>query len=806
MPYCAGGYVVAARRYRTGDHAQLIGNVYNVRVDLGQISDGRRFDAPRCEVHQRGPTLPQNDQLQVGLSQFRGSQGSDLPTVKPWCYLAREGEPMLGLFKRVRNTDPRAVRRQLVAAADAARDTRRWADAIHSYASALELDATDPGLHVQHGNMLKEHGDRAAAEIAYRTALALNPDNADTWLQLGHVLRMLGRPIDAVDAYREALLHDPGFNDAKRELIALGARDMIPSSVVEMGPGGAEFAAAVTMLREAGRRLEEGARLAAHPTRSYNEFRHCFPVLPPPVEPGYERSGQVLVKVDGRARSAAEVRLTLRSLIDQTDRDWYAQVTVDAALVDHPVASIANVDDRIAIASQFHETRSSPGTTLVLRAGTSLDAQAIAWFVYCHARTGCAAIYSDHDFAEEPWSGPRILFSPVLQPQFDRHWFGSGLTPPAAVFVGDAAARCLHDENYGQVLCDIAAAGGRVVHLPRILATVVDVEAGVRDAPADPIAVASIDPRPRTVSPEPHRSHDGKISVIMPTRDRADLLEKAVETLIATAQRPDLLEIIVVDNRSVEDETHSLFAKLKRTSGVSVIPFDEPFNWSRINNIAAKEAATGHLLVFSNNDTQMLSTGWDAVLADALADPDVGLVGARLLYPDRTVQHVGILFGMNDGSPMHEGVGAEEADPGPLGRWVRRRNVAAVTGAFMAMTRQTWLATDGFDELDMPLGYNDVDMCLRVRALGREVLYEPALLLIHEESKTRGHNVTRSQVAWDRGELRILHQRWQDHLFHDPALNPHWDRHSQPFTCFREPSLGEILARLDRRAEPPVVR
>jgi GT2 family glycosyltransferase/tetratricopeptide (TPR) repeat protein len=709
---------------------------------------------------------------------------------------------MLRHVKKIRRAGKRSACRRLVALGDAARDRQHWQEAARAYAAALAEDPVNSGIHVQHGHALKEGGARTAAEAAYRAAIAIDPNKADTWVQLGHVLKLLGRGAEAVEAYRQALLREPALTAAKMELVALGAREMIPQEAAEPGLGGVELAAAAATLRDAGRRFEEGARLAAHPTRSFNDFRHSFPVLAPPPAPDRARLGMVLVAIDARGRSAAELKITLESLLAQTDPEWRAHVCVDADLIGHPVASLAAVDPRVAFSIDPAEPAPADGA-LFLRAGTVLDRHALAWLCFCHLRTGCAAAYSDHDLAEESWREPRLHYGPVFQPQFDPHWFGSGLTPPAMLFVaGRQVAQGSHG-HYGHALCDIAAAGGTIVHVPRLLATVVDVETPVRNASPDtpqmgatPV-VALVSDRGTRV----RRTPAGRISVVIPTRDQADILARAVETLRATTARPDRVEIIVADNRSVEPATRALLARLE-ADGVRTLPFDEPFNWSRVSN-AGIDQATGDHLVLLNNDTEMLTAGWDEIVLDRLAEPGAGIVGARLLYPDRQVQHAGIVLGMGDGSPVHEGVGARESDAGPLGRWLRARNVAAVTGAFMAMRRETWKEAGGFDEVALPLGYNDIDMCLKVRANGRDVLYEPALLLIHHESKTRGLNVTRSQVAWDRAELRALHARWGDALFRDHTLNPHWGRHGRPFDCYREPSRLEILEHVDGGWQPP---
>ena len=678
--------------------------------------------------------------------------------------------------------------RRLARRADAARDARRWETAAAGYSASLRMDATRAPIHVQHGHMLKEAGDREGACRAYDRALAIDPDDWDAWVQRGHVLKLLGRPEEAVAAYSRASALAPAAASPRAELIALGARDAIPDAA-EVAAIDAAAVAAREAARTLDRTVREARELSNWPSRAFDDFRRAYPILPPPPDPAAVEAAPIAVIVDGRGMLAAQVRCTLDGLLDQSCPDWTATVLVNDAIAGHPVASIAAIDRRIAFVTEPAWTYPKSGS-LRLRAGMLIDARAIEWFRFAIALCAPAAAYCDHDHAEQDWRGYKRHFDPVLQPRFDPFWFETGRSAPALIYVaGEWVNTAGRDDNNGRVLCAIAAAGGRITHIPRLLATVV--AAGAATAPPDPAppVAPSVPPR-RIEAMIPDQI--ARIVAVIPTRDQPALLERSVTTLAELAHRPDRLEIVIVDNRSLEVGTASLLTRLTATHGVRVMPLDEPFNWPRANNLAVR-SSDAPILLFLNNDTEMLTRGWDDILAEHLSRPEVGIVGARLLYPSRTVQHAGILFGMNDAPPAHEAVGAAEDDPGPDGRWVRPRSAAAVTGAFMAMRRDTWLTAGGFDELAFPVGYNDVDMCMKVRAAGKRVLYAPDLLLIHYESVTRGHNVTRSQVAWDLAELRALHARWGSALFDDPSLNPHWNVHGAAFRGYREPTPREIV-------------
>jgi hypothetical protein len=190
------------------------------------------------------------------------------------------------------------------------------------------------------------------------------------------------------------------------------------------------------------------------------------------------------------------------------------------------------------------------------------------------------------------------------------------------------------------------------------------------------------------------------------------------------------------------------------------------------------------------------------MLRRLLAEPEVGAVGARLLYEDMTIQHAGVLCGQEN-LVGHEGVGAAAEEPGPLGRWQTLRAAGAVTGAFLGCRQDAFAAAGGFDEQALPVSFNDVDFCLKLRAAGLTVLYEPRIALIHYESKSRGHDDA-DPVKQERAEAEQsrLIERWGEALQVDPGWNPHWSRWTRPFAALREPSPAEIARHLAASCAP----
>lgn len=151
--------------------------------------------------------------------------------------------------------------------------------------------------------------------------------------------------------------------------------------------------------------------------------------------------------------------------------------------------------------------------------------------------------------------------------------------------------------------------------------------------------------------------------------------------------------------------------------------------------------------MFANNDMEMLSDGWDLEVRRLLAIDGVGVVGARLLYPNDRVQHAGIVMGALNGEPLHEGLRTSRNERGPLDRWVRRRPATAVTGAFMAMRRSVFDQVGGFDAENFAVSCNDVDFCLHAGVAGWTILYAPEFILHHHECVSRGHSNTEAKKS-----------------------------------------------------------
>lgn len=339
-----------------------------------------------------------------------------------------------------------------------------------------------------------------------------------------------------------------------------------------------------------------------------------------------------------------------------------------------------------------------------------------------------------------------------------------------------------HGDWEHDLLLRVTERTGRVAHVAEVLCHRHHPPAGAPDPAAAPGAGAVTAALRRrgveatvAAGPEPgtwavRRRVEGRptVTAVVPFRDAAPLLRACVDSVLGTATGDGVdLDLVLVDNGSTEPETLTLLDRLARRPEVTVQRDPRPFNWAALNNAAA-EGARGDVLLFLNNDIEARRPGWLAALTAQALRPDVGVVGARLLYPGGRVQHAGVVLGLG-GAAGHVLAGLPGDRPGYLGMAVLTRDCSAVTGACLATRREVFEAMEGFDE-DLGLDVNDIDYCLRARELGLAVLYEPQAELVHHESPSRGTSGS------PKDQLRFL-ERWQDVVVAgDPFLNRHLTR------------------------------
>ena len=405
-------------------------------------------------------------------------------------------------------------------------------------------------------------------------------------------------------------------------------------------------------------------------------------------------------------------------------------------------------------------------------------------------------IYSDEDKIDENGRRSNPFFKPDWNPEL---FLGQNYINHLGVYrlkllreIGGFREGFEGSQDYDLALrCIEKLRPDQVRHIPRILyhwrmisgslAAIPDAKPYAKEAARRALAQhGERIGRPGVVVPCPENTESHRVihalpkpaplaSIIIPTRDRVELLERCVESIRARTDYP-AFEIIVVDNGSEEERTRAFFRRAERENAIRVLDETGPFNYSRLNNHAAA-AAHGDLLVFLNNDTEIDDPGWLTEMVSHALQPEVGAVGARLWYPDGTLQHGGVVVGLG-GVAGHAFPHIPRGHPGYFNRAMLQQNCSAVTGACMVLRKAVFEELGGFDEVNLGVTFNDIDFCLRLAERGYRVVWTPYANLIHHESASRGHQRTPEEQAQFLREAGYMQEVWAARLLRDPYYNP----------------------------------
>lgn len=586
-------------------------------------------------------------------------------------------------------------------------------------------------------------------------------------------------------------------------------------------------------------------RLATSPLDQYDGYRRTHYVQTARALRAMEEAVAAMARrplvtlclhVGAGGLTPAQAAGLLASLADQPYPEWEALVLCDSATVP---------EDEVAILRSQVESGVEAGRIAVLAAPAPGMAQALGhlagrWrgevvglvgqplrlapdalvqVARAVLRSGPLLVYGDHDEMRPDRDGEPVFDSPVLKPAFDYQMLLSynyvgGLFFMAAEPLAALCADLPEEGDCAYALLLAFAARfpqGPVRHLPRVLHHLLRPEGsepllgtgrslprdravverhlarrGIAAAvaeitvPASPLAI----PATRVDWPLPDPAPT--VSVIVPTKDRFLLIAPCFESLVASRSRyPGTVEIVIVDHESTCQETVAFLNAARAVQDVAVLGYAGAFNWAAINNFAVRHAR-GEVLVFLNNDMTVISPDWCRELVSCALLPEVGAVGARLLYEDGTYQHAGVVLGV-DGGAIHEHAGEAPTAGGYLGRTEIRHATSAVTGACLATRRPVFEAVGGFDAMNLKVTFNDVDYCLKLRERGLEVVYTPFASFYHFESRSRGFDITFEKQERARAELETLRRRWPERIARDPFYNAHFSRHARPFARLGPP-------------------
>ncbi|WP_233101776.1 glycosyltransferase family 2 protein [Variovorax sp. IB41] len=268
------------------------------------------------------------------------------------------------------------------------------------------------------------------------------------------------------------------------------------------------------------------------------------------------------------------------------------------------------------------------------------------------------------------------------------------------------------------------------------------------------------------------------VSLVIPTRDGLNLVRQCIESIILETAYPNY-EILLVDNGSDDPEALAYFAALDAQPGITVIRDDRPFNYSALNNAAVAQAR-GELVGLLNNDIEVISPDWLHEMVSLALQPGVGAVGAKLLYPDMTIQHGGVVLGIG-GMAGHAHKHLPSTIAGHGGRAQLVQNFSAVTAACLVVRKALYEQVGGLNEKELGVAYNDVDFCLRLREAGYRNVWTPYAELLHHESASRGLEVAAESRDRLARESAFMRSRWAGLIDRDPAYNPNLTLDTEDF-------------------------
>ncbi len=419
-----------------------------------------------------------------------------------------------------------------------------------------------------------------------------------------------------------------------------------------------------------------------------------------------------------------------------------------------------------------------------VRAGDTLAPHALAWALEGFALPQAQVVYTDSETNGTPW------FKPAWNPDYAlaSDYPLDLLLVRATVAQGLLEVHDAADFAWSALGAAWPQGSDSIVHVPRVLlrrASLPDATEQAARLAAATHALGAVWPQAvleelhglppgsahtarRIRHPLPADARQLTVSLVIPTRDRADLLKRCIDTIQRFTDWPKL-EILVIDNGSTEKTTHAYFAEIA-SQGVRVLPMPGPFNYADLNNRAIAQAS-GDIIGLVNNDIEALHAGWlDEILAQLLR-PEVGAVGAKLLWPNGMVQHGGVLLGVGN-IAGHFGNHLADGDWGDHGRNQLVQQVSGCTAACLFLRKDDYFALGAMDGNAFPVAFNDVDLCLKVRAAGKAIVWTPHAKLLHAESASRGHEDTPQKKSRALREVNQLRLKWGHVLMSDPAYHP----------------------------------
>lgn len=520
----------------------------------------------------------------------------------------------------------------------------------------------------------------------------------------------------------------------------------------------------------------------------------------------------ISVVVFATAKDFHGLSQSVESVLLQVYPEWeLSLVTVERAL-QRPFEELVGRDPRIRFAAIAPESdwatsmntavaRSLGEVVVFLDPGDELAPHALYMVAEeLNMHPEAALVYSDEDRLDER----RRRAEPLFKPDWNSDLLAAGpyVSRLAAYRIelvrrtGGFRQAMRAAADYDLCLrCTAATPAGQIIHIPHVLYHRGNAKHPERDQVASETGrraltefLSSRDPRATVEAgrlPGTYRvrrwlpAPPPLASLIIPTRDGVSLLRRCIESIRQKTSYPSY-EILVVDNQSRDPATLSYLAEIGRSGQATIIPYDQPFNYSAINNLAV-ERARGELIGLLNNDVEVIESDWLSEMASQALRPEVGAVGAKLYYPNGEIQHAGVVVGLG-GVADHGHRHFSRDAPGYMGRLHVVQNVSAVTAACLVMRRSLYRQLGGLDAEHLAVSFNDVDLCLRLHEAGYLNVWTPYAELLHHESVTRGPEDTPEKKAREAREIDFMKRRWGANLLNDRHYSPNLTIEGEDFS------------------------
>ncbi|NET26208.1 tetratricopeptide repeat protein [Okeania sp. SIO1I7] len=715
-----------------------------------------------------------------------------------------------------------------------------WQEAIDPYRRAIELKADLPEAYQKLGDALKKRAqldlDEAIKwyekaiennpenEQLYHKALEIKPEDHKLYLQLGNTLVKKGKTHGAIAFYQLGLQINPDDPEIQAQL-----ENILPKKKTlkepetgnrQQGTSNRQQENIALLKREQEIENKEQTNIAISPSTSpVIEKEDTYQLWLKENLPSSEKLKKMSENLDTfryqplisiilpEKTASPEFPETIESVINQVYTNW------EICYIADKLPQNVETDNRVKLVlkDESRDIATNLNAALALTTGDfitllnsddilTLDAlYEMALFLNKHPEADM--VYSDEDKLTKEGELTQPYFKPDWCPDsfLSRMYTGHLCIYRRELLEKLNGFRAGYENSYEyDLILRLSETSQKIFHIPKILYHNKISENGVainqkisaetaKKALAEALerrgekgTIYNLTQHPGFYQVRYQISEKKLVSIIIPTRNLGEILDRCLESIFSKTTYPNY-EVILIDNGSDESKTKDIIQwwKNQEPQRFKCYEYDIPFNFSKLNNFAT-EKAEGDYLLFLNNDTEVKTPDWLEAMIEQAQREKIGAVGALLLYPDNTIQHAGVVLGMRSIAD-HSHRGFSPTDTGYNGQIISVNNYSAVTAACLMCRREVFEEMGGFDE-ELAIAFNDVDLCLKMLDKGYRNIYVPHAVLYHHESKSRGVENTGEKQLRFQQEIQKMKQRWKYLIDEDPCYNPHLTRQQEDFS------------------------